>query len=382
MVSETLTDEEKGMFHQEITRGWALDYFYFYGNVPLHFAYRDGVVRGELTDLEKRNKAVTEGIWLDAYNLYMGYYGYIYRQHTLQLSLQAYIWGAREWPPESSEGRVYQTLEEIKGNLDAWMAREGWHEEDTVRRKPATRERRILLGAPDRTMRIVSIMPTGNQVIAETIVTWTEGGILRETAFAVYLLYDVDGTILIDRSYNDMVNWPSSPGTWPGVPRPEDAKPEQGQKKGWLDAYYNRYRDRRMEGKMTAPERRNRDIVEGPWVKAYNTDPDRSLFHPERYRVQLPLQKVSYSGSVAEDLETKIKEAAPDREIRVVFTYAKGNQVIAECIISWTEAGIYKETPLMAFLLFDREGLIIRDRRYITLDHLPGSEAFRQAGVI
>jgi hypothetical protein len=46
---------------------------------------------------------------------------------------------------------------------------------------------------------------------------------------------------------------------------------------------------------------------------------------------------------------------------------------VVECALSWTEAGIWKETPFIAFLLFDKEGLIIRDRRYINLDYWPGA---------
>ena len=73
--------------------------------------------------------------------------------------------------------------------------------------------------------------------------------------------------------------------------------------------------------------------------------------------------------------EARVKEAAPDRQMRLVDTHAKGNQVIAEGIVSWTEDGVYKESPFLTFLLFDKDGLVIRDRRYINTDHWPGGRA-------
>ena len=129
-------------------------------------------------------------------------------------------------------------------------------------------------------------------------------------------------------------------------------------------------------------EFRQEAVIEGPWAEAYNTNLDRSLFRAERYRMQLPLQKVSYNMKVAQEIETRIKEMAPDRKLQPVLTYAKGNQVVAECILSWTEGGVYEETPFIAFLLFDKDGLIIRDRSYITLDHWPGAaEVAKRLGV-
>ena len=372
-MSNRLSDEEQLIFNQKVIKGWALDYFYNYDNVPQHYAYRDGSLEGDLTELERRNKAITEELWLNAYNLHVVQYSQLYRSHALQLPLQAFIWGARGWPPDTSEERGYRAFEEVKADLDAWMDKEGWQLEEQSRHQPATEERRILLGAPDRTMRIASVMPFGNRIVAETIVTWTEAGVVKETAFAVILFYDVDGTVLIDRSYCDMVNWPSSPGAWPGVPRPQDARARQGQKKGWLDYYYNRYRDRGIGGELSEMEKRNRRLVEGPWVSEYNSSPTYSLYHPERYRVQLPFQKASYSGEISKEIETNIRERAPDRDLRIIDTYPKGNQVVAECALSWTEAGIWKETSFISFLLFDKEGLIIRDRRYINLDHWPGA---------
>jgi hypothetical protein len=80
----------------------------------------------------------------------------------------------------------------------------------------------------------------------------------------------------------------------------------------------------------------------------------------------LPLQKVSYSGEVSKEIETKIRERAPDRDLRIIDAYPKGNQVVVECALSWTEAGIWKETPFIAFLLETLSG-----RRSATISHKP-----------
>ena len=64
MSNLTLTDEERAAFYQEITRNRTLDYFFVFDNAPLQFIYKDKVIPGELTDLEKRNKAITETVWL------------------------------------------------------------------------------------------------------------------------------------------------------------------------------------------------------------------------------------------------------------------------------------------------------------------------------
>jgi hypothetical protein len=375
MSDKMLTDEENRIFNQDIIKGWALDYFYVYDNVPQHYIYHDSLIEGELTELERRNKAIVETLWLDNYNLYTVQYAYLYHPHALQLPLYAFIWGARSWPEESSEGIIYRSYQEIRAALRTWMGKEGWQLEVEERcSKPAVRERRILLGAPDRTMRLASVFPHGDRVVAEVLVIWTENGILKETAFVVVLYYDVDGTVLADRSYNDMDNWPSSPANWPKVSHKDKETVRKGQKKGWLDAYYTRYKDRRIEPDLTDMEKRNKDVVEGRWLYAYNTSLDRSIFHPERYRVQLPLQNVSFSGKIAQQIEQKIKEKSPDRNMRLVFTYARGNQVVVEGIISWSEEGAYQETPFISFLLFDKDGLIIRDRSYVNLEHFPGAD--------
>ena len=73
MSDLTLTDQERDAFYQEITRNRALDYFFVFDNVPLQFVYRDKLFSGELTDLEKRNKVITETVWMESYHqLLMG----------------------------------------------------------------------------------------------------------------------------------------------------------------------------------------------------------------------------------------------------------------------------------------------------------------------
>ncbi len=71
MENLNLTDQERTAFYQKITKNRTMDYFFVFDNVPLHFIYRDKVIPGELTDLEKRNKTLTENLWLDAYNTYI-----------------------------------------------------------------------------------------------------------------------------------------------------------------------------------------------------------------------------------------------------------------------------------------------------------------------
>jgi hypothetical protein len=378
MLHYELTEQEKRAFDQEITKSWALDYFYAFNNIPLNFLYKDHLLKRELTELEQRNKAITEEIWLESYNLDIVCnvpFKYLYRPHALQLPLQAYQRGNGQPVPiseEDSEGRIYRTIDEVKAHFNAWMSKEGADLLEKLRKEPANEEWMILLGSPDRTMRLVSVLPLGNRIIAECIITWTENGVIKETAFAVILLYDIDGTILMDRTYCDMIGWPSSPGSKYRARAFKSGTAHQGQTKGALDTYLNRYNGRKVERKLDSMEKRNQQFTEGPWVNAYSTL-DTRIFHPQRYRKQLPLQKISYKLNTSKQIESKIKEASPDRKIRTVNIYPAGNQVVTECIISWTESGIYKETPFISFLLFDQEGLIIRDRSYITLDHWPGS---------
>lgn len=378
-----LTEMEQRAFCQKLTKGWALGYFYAHDNVPLHFIYKDKIIKGEMTDLEKRNKEMTEGVWLDSYNYYSIcniYYTYLFRpslpqmMKALQSPLQTFMYSkARPISEESGEERAYVTADQFRTNLDTWMNEEGWKIVEERRKEPPENyvEWQILLEAPDRTQHIVSLMPVGNQVIAEVIVTWTEEGILKETVVAAVVLYDEDGTVLVDRDYLDGINWPWMTGREKRRSL-EIAGANNGQTKGELDTFLNRYKSKKIEGTLTDLEKQNKETVEIRWVDAHN-NLDYSLFHPERYRVQLPLQKISYNLEISKEIETRIKKALPDRKIRTVITYAKGNQVVAEGIMSWTDGGIYRESPYLSFLLFDKDGLIIRERSYINLAHWPGA---------
>ncbi len=53
---------------------------------------------------------------------------------------------------------------------------------------------------------------------------------------------------------------------------------------------------------------------------------------------------------------------------------AKGNQVVAEGVVSWNRDAVATETPFISFLLLDEGGFIIRERRYPTMDNWPGAE--------
>jgi len=372
-----LTDQERAAFYQDITRNRALDYFFVFDNVPLQFIYRDKLVPSQLTDLEKRNKAITETLWIEAYHQYLVAnvsYLFLYRGPVLQMVFQVHQFGAGTFVPPTEESRRFEaTAEAVRANFDAWMASQGWKTADDMRKQPARGSWLSLLGVPDRSVRIASLMPVGNQVLAELISTWTEDGTLKEAAWVAVLIYDVDGTVLQDRSYIDMANWPSArryarprPGT------PQNRPPATGI--GAMDRFFQYHRDRQIGGVVTDLEKRNLAIIEGPWVDAYNSGVDTKVFHPERFRMQLPVQKCSYNLDIAEDIDTIIREAVPDRRMRLALTYAKENQVAAEGVVSWTENGAARESPFISFLLLDGNGKVIRERRYITLGNWPGAD--------
>ena len=375
MPDLVLTDQERAAFYQEITRNRALYCFFVFDNVPLQFIYRDKLIPGELTDLEERNKAITETLWLEAYHQYLvsnvGYL-FLYRGRVLQMAFQVHQFGAGVFSPPAEESRRFQaTVEEVQASFDAWMASEGWKMADDMRKQPPRASWQSLLGVPDRTVRIASLMPVGNQVLLELITTWTEDGILKETAWVAVLIYDVDGTVLQDRSYIELANWPSTRGREQQRSRPPQVQP---QTTGVLDGFYQYQKNRQAGVELSDLEKRNLSIIEGAWVDAYNTDLNTSAFHPERFRVQLPLQKCAYNLDVSKEVQAIVKEAAPDRTMRLALTYAKGNQVVAEGIVSWSEDGVPKETPFVSFLLLDKDGLIIRDRRYLTMSNWPGAD--------
>jgi len=381
MTDLYLTDQERVAFHPEITRNRALDYFFFFDNVPLQFVYRDRLIPGELTDLEKRNRAITETLWLEMYHQYLVAnvgYGFLYRGPVLQMVFQIHQFGAGTFAPPSIESRPFvSTAEEVRANFDAFMADKGWRMADDMRKQPAKGSWLSLLGVPDRSVRIASIMPIGNQVVLELISTWSEDGVLKETAWAVVLLYDTDGTVLQDRSYIDLVNWPSARryvqqrlGTLQSQPQPSGL--------GVMDWFYEYHKSRRINSDVTDLERQGLAIVEGPWVDAYNVGLDTGIFHPDRFRMQLPVQKCSYNLGITKEIEAIAREVAPDKKMRLALTYAKGNQVVAEGVVSWTQNRAAKEAPFISFLLLDKDGKIIRDRRYITLQNWPASDKMKE----
>ena len=375
MSDLTLTDQERAAFYQEITRNRALDYLFVFDNVPLQFIYRDKLIPGELTDLEKRNKAITETVWLEAYHTHLVCnvgYRFLYRGPVLQMMFQVHQFGAGVFAPPAEESRRFRaTVEEVQASFDAWMASEGWELADDMRKQPPRGSWRSLLGVPDRTVRIASLMPVGNQVLMELITTWTEDGVLKETAWVVVMIFDVDGTVLQDRSYIELANWPSTRRREQQRAKAPQAQPQAA---GVLDGFYDYQKARQMPIELSDLEKRNLSIVEGGWIGACNTNLDTSVFHPERFRMQLPLQKCSCNMAIAKEVEAVIMEAAPDRTMRLALTYARGNQVAAEGVVSWTENGVAKESPFISFLLLDKDGLVIRERRYLTLSNWPGAD--------
>ena len=377
MASPTLTDQERAAFRQEVTRNWALDYLYTFDNVPLQFIYRDRPAPVELTRMERRNKAITETLWLDAYHQYLVCnvaYMFTYRGSVLQLPLQIHQWGTGMFAPPAQEDRQsVATAEDVQASFDAWMASDGWSMADDLRRKPPSDSWQSLLATPDRTARIVSIMPVGNQVVIELISTWTEDGTLKETAWVVVLIYDVDGTVLQDRTYMDLSNWPSGRRH---AEAPSEASQLQLPTAGIMDGFYDHQISCRTEVELSDLERRNTSIVETSWLDAQHKGFDAKLFHPHRFRLQFPLQKCSCNLHVATDIEALVG-ASSDRSLRLGLTYAKGSHVIAEGVVCWKRGGVATETPFITFLLLDEDGLIIRERRYLVMDDWPGGERMK-----
>jgi hypothetical protein len=381
MSNNLLTAEEQSAFDQEITRSTTLLYFYTFENAPLAFHYGGGVVNAEMSDLERRNRALTEEIYLDCYNYHciaqLGY-TFCYAENILQLPFSEYLRGLehpRPYTPVKHNSAGYRTYDQYKKLYDAWVEKDGKGPMNKLRQeKPSSAlpEWRILTGAPDRTMQLVNVIPYGNQVIVEGIVTWTENGIIKDCVFAVPLLFDDDCTVLQDRSWNDLYQWPTHAGVKYRDRNFAEGKPQQGQTKGQLEEYLNRSKSIMQNRKLNSLEKRNMELTEGKWVDAFNSL-KTDVFQHERYRRQWPCQHISFKLATAQKVDSIIKEMAPDRKMWPVHIYAYGNQVVAECIISWTEKGIYKETPFISFLLFDENGLIIRDRSHINLDHFPGA---------
>ncbi len=374
MSAQTLTDEERAAFQPEITRDRALDYFYVFDNVPLQFIYRDKLIPGEPTNIEARNRAITETLWTDAYHQYLVCnvpFMFTYRGSILQMPLQIHQFGAGAFKAPAAEDREFAaTADSVRDSFDAWMESEGWQIATELRKQPPTASWRSLLGTPDRSMRIASLIAVGNQVLLELISTWTEDGNLMETAWVVVLIYDVDGTVLQDRSYIEMSNWPSARKRSRSRPdRPHDLAATRGV----MDGFYDYQRDLQSGVTPTEVEKQNLSIIEGAWLDANNGRLDSNLFNPERFRMQLPLQKCSFNLAVATEVHDIVKRAAPDSSMRLALTYAKGNQVVAEGVLSWSEDGGDREAPFISFILLDGDGLVIRERRYLTMGNWPGA---------
>ncbi len=384
MSDPELTDQEAAAFYQDITRNRALDYFYVFDNVPLSFVCRDKVIPGTLTELEERNKTITETMWIDSYHQDLVcnvIYLYFYRGGVLQMPFQVHQMGAGMFkPPEPDSRRVYATAEGLQANYDAWMASDGWQLVEKMRKQPPTASWQSLLGVPDRTNRIASVMPVGNQVVIELICTWTEAGVLHETPWVVVLIYDVDGTVLQDRSYIELSNWPSARmRARKRSERPKDRPKTAAPRKppdtaGVMESFFGYNKNLQTEVVPSDLEKRNLSIIEGAWVDSQSNGLDPEVYHPERYRLQLPFQKCSCNLDIAKEVEEMVKEASPDRKMRLGMTFAKGNQVAAEAVFSWTEDGVAQEAPFISFLLLDADGAIIRERRYIDTAHWPGAD--------
>ncbi len=377
MPDPTVTDQERAAFQPEITRNRALDYFFAFDNVPLQFFYRDKLILGVLNDLEKRNKAITETLWLEAYHQYLVAnigYAFLYRGPVLQMVFQVHQFGAGTFAPPAAESRTFlATVENVQASFDTWMANTGWKMADELHKQPARGSWASLLGVPDRSVRIASLMAVGNQVVLELISTWTEDGVLKETAWVAILIYDTDGTVLQDRSYIDLVNWPSARryaqqrlGTPPTQQNPIGI--------GIMDRFYEYHKSRRIGSNPTDLEKRNLEIIEQEWVDSFNTGLDTNVFHKKRFRMHLPIQKCSYNLDLFKETEQIVKEATPYPKMRLGMTYTKGNQVAVEGLVTWSKDGVAQESPFISFLLIDEEGKVIRDRRYITLSNWPGAD--------
>jgi hypothetical protein len=370
-----LTDQEKEAFYQEITRNRAMDYFFVFDNVPLHFIYHDGIIPGVMTKLEKRNKIITETLWLDAYNtLIVGNaaYPFFYRGNVLQMALQTYLMGVKYFvPAKEDSSREYSDAEGVYSNFNKWMAKSGWEIMEKSRKSPPRASWKSFLGNPDRTVRIGSLISVGNQVLTEVIVTWSIDEVLHETTFGVVLLYDVDGTVLMDRSYIDLNNWPSSRRRTFG----SNSSPMEP---GITDQLFDYQKTKQLALNYNNLEKINLSIIENDWLEDYNSGFDTKIYHSKRFRMQLPPQKCSYNLKIAEKVEDMVKEEAPDRKMRIAMSYAKGNQVVVEGIISWTEKGVFKESPFLSFLLLDKDRLLIRERRHLTLQNWPAANKIRE----
>lgn len=385
-IDQKLTPQEEKAFNPPVTKGLALDYFYIFNNAPLNFAYGDGygngVEKGTYTEEEARNKVLQENLWLDAYNQYVVgelYFPFLYLDvQVLQSPLQTYYYdGLLNKPMRDKKETKYLTLEEVYADFKKKLETFGEDFYKKSRSGAPGFEFRILLGAPDRTCRIMNAMPVGNQVIFEAVEDWTENGVVKQTAYSTCVVYGKDGLVLQDRSYMDMKNWPGHCADWfdqCGYPKRD---PKLGQQKGYAEDVYAYSKTFIEVNDMTPEEKRNKEIADGAWIASYDSL-DTGIYHPVRYRMQLPMQKISYNLDYWKKIEKEVKEKTPSRKITQLMSYAKGNQVSIECLMSWTdEDGVYREIPYITWLLFDKDGKIIRERRYFDVEYWPSNEVFK-----
>ena len=99
------------------TRNRTLDYLYVFDNVPLQFIYRNRLNPGELSELEQRNKTITETLWIDSYHQELVcnvIYRYFYRGGVLQMPFQIHQIGAGVFSPPEKEATNCFTLSSRK----------------------------------------------------------------------------------------------------------------------------------------------------------------------------------------------------------------------------------------------------------------------------
>ncbi len=387
MAKPLLEDHERQAFCQEITTNNSLGYFYHFDNVPLSYVYRDDLIEGELTELERRNRAITETLWLDVYNKYCACdvgLRFFYPRSSVQFPLQVFRIDFGKGPsfPDPPEGdQAYASTEEVKASFDAFMQETGWAYLDETRHKPPAGSWKNMMGTPDRTLRIVSQVPFGNHTVLEAISTYSRDGLLQESALVTVLTYDGDGTLLMDRDYLDLANWHSA-ASWRDRIGPEGVS-NIFPSRNVMQAFFAYQKSVQTEApKLSELERRNLAIVAEAWVDSCNSGLDEKVFHTDRFRMQWPNQKCSFNFQIAQETMAIEKEAGPDRQLELYMTYARGNQVVAEGVLSWTEDGIQRDSPFISFLLLDADGLIIRERRYHTMSNWPGAkEISRRLGL-
>jgi hypothetical protein len=146
---------------------------------------------------------------------------------------------------------------------------------------------------------------------------------------------------------------------------------------GITDKLFEYQKTKQIAPKNNNLEKNNLSII-NDWLEDYNSGFDTKLYHLKRFRMQLPPQKCSYNLEIAKKVEDIVKEEASDRKMRIAMSYAKGNQVVIEGIISWTEKGVFKESPFISFLLLDKDGLIIRERRHLTFQNWPAANKIKK----